>query len=57
MKHQAKPKRAAAHARRSLKHPQYSIAWQIAEIRKYAKRHGVVIVRLYSDGAKGGGNQ
>jgi DNA invertase Pin-like site-specific DNA recombinase len=58
MKHQApKPKRAATYTRLSSKHPQYSIAWQIAEIRKYAKRHGVVIVRLYSDGAKGGGNQ
>jgi DNA invertase Pin-like site-specific DNA recombinase len=58
MKHQApKTKRAATYTCLSSKHPQFSIAWQIAEIRKYAKQHGVVIARLYSDEAKGGGKQ
>jgi hypothetical protein len=33
-----KPKRAAAYARRSSKHPQFSVARQMAVIRKYAKR-------------------
>ena len=49
------PKRAAAYARRSSKHPQFSVARQIVVIRKYAKRHGLKIVKNYSDGAKGGG--
>ena len=45
-----KPKRAVAYARRLSK---TSIARQMAVIRKYAKRHGLEIVRNYSDGAKG----
>jgi hypothetical protein len=50
-----KPKRAAANARRSAKHPQCSIGRQVAVIRKYAKQRGLEIVRAYSDGGKGGG--
>ena len=50
-----KPKRAAAYARRSPKQPQFSVVRQMAVIRKYAKRHGLKIVKNYSDGAKGGG--
>ncbi len=49
------PKRAAAYARRSSKHPQFSVVRQMAVIRKYAKRRGLIIVKNYSDGAKGGG--
>ena len=49
------PKLAAAYARRSSKHPQFSTERQMIVIRKYAKRHGLKIVRNYSDGAKGGG--
>ena len=56
MRHEAPtPKRAAAYVRRLAKHPQTSIARQIAVIRKYAKRRGLKIVMNYSDGAKGGG--
>ena len=58
MKHEApepKPKRAAAYARRSSKHPQFSIARQMTVIRKYAKRRGLEIVSEYSDVGKGGG--
>ena len=50
-----KPKRAVAYARRSSKHPQFSVVRQMAVIRKYAKRHGLKIVKNYADGAKGGG--
>jgi len=50
-----KPKRAAGYARRLSKHPQTSIARQMAVIRKYAKQRGLIIVKDYSDGAKGGG--
>jgi len=50
-----KPKRAAGYARRLSKHPQTSIARQMAVIRKYAERRGLIIVKNYSDGAKGGG--
>jgi DNA invertase Pin-like site-specific DNA recombinase len=53
----SKPKRAAAYARRSSKHPQISIARQMAVIRKYAKRRGLVIVTEYADGLKGGGKR
>ena len=49
------PKRTAAYARRSSKHPQSSIARQTTEIGKYAKRRGLEIVMAYSDGLKGGG--
>ena len=49
------PKRAAAYTRRSLKYTQFSVVRQMAVIRKYAKRHGLKIVKNYSDGAKGGG--
>ena len=49
------PKRAAAYARRSSKHPQFSTARQMTVIRKYAKRRGLEIVMAYSDGLKGGG--
>ena len=56
MSHEAPiPKRAATYARRLSKHPQTSIARQMAVIRKYAKRRGLIIVKNYSDGAKGGG--
>jgi DNA invertase Pin-like site-specific DNA recombinase len=56
MSHEApKPKRAAAYARGSSKHPQYSIALQMTVIRKYAKRRGLEIVMAYLDGGKGGG--
>jgi DNA invertase Pin-like site-specific DNA recombinase len=51
----SKPKRVAAYARRSSKRPQLSLARQMAVIRKYAKRHGLKIIKNYSDGAKGGG--
>ena len=53
----SKPKqeRAAAYVRRSSKHPPFSVARQMAVIRKYAKRRGLIIVMNYSDGAKGGG--
>jgi DNA invertase Pin-like site-specific DNA recombinase len=51
----SKPKRAAAYARRSSKHPQVSIGRQMAVIRKYAKRRGLVIVKAYADGLKGDG--
>jgi len=58
MKHQApKPKRAGTYVRWSPKQPLFSIAWQIAGIRKYAKQHGLEIVRIHSDGAKGGAKQ
>jgi DNA invertase Pin-like site-specific DNA recombinase len=50
-----KPKRAVAYARRSSKHPQFSVVGQMAVIRKYAKRHGLKIVKNYSDEAEGGG--
>jgi len=56
MSHEAPPpKPAAAYARRLSKHLQTSIARQMAVIRKYAKRRGLIIVKNYSDGAKGGG--
>jgi len=56
MSHEAPtPKRAAAYASRLSKHPQTSIARQMAVIRKYAKRRGLIIVKNYSDGAEGGG--
>jgi hypothetical protein len=56
MSHEAPtPKRAADYARRLAKHPQTSIARQMAVIRKYAKRRGLIIVKNYSNGAKGGG--
>jgi hypothetical protein len=50
-----KPKRAVAYARQSSKHPQFSVVRQMAVIRKYAKQRGLIIVKDYSDGAKGGG--
>jgi DNA invertase Pin-like site-specific DNA recombinase len=50
-----KPKRAAAYARRSSKHSQFSIARQMAVIRKYAKQRGLEIVMADSEGKKGGG--
>jgi len=49
------PKRAATYARRSSKHPQFSVVRLMAVIRKYAKRRGLIVVKNYSDGAKGGG--
>jgi hypothetical protein len=49
-----KPKRAVAYERRSSKHPQFSVVRQMAVIRKYAKHRGLLIVKDYSDGAKGG---
>ena len=51
----SKPKRVAAYTRMSEHRPTTSLAQQMAVIRKYAKRHGLEIVRSYSDGAKGGG--
>jgi hypothetical protein len=51
------PKRTAAYTRRSMKHPQFSIGRQMSVIRKYAKRRGLVIVREYADGLKGGGKR
>ena len=39
------------------KHPQFSIGRQMSVIRKYAKRRGLVIVKEYADGAKGGGKR
>ena len=55
MSHQAPtPKRVAVYTRMSSKRPQLSRAGQLAEIRKYAKQRGLVIVRSDSDGAKGG---
>ena len=56
MSHEApKPKRVATYTRRSSKHPQLSLARQMAVIRKYAKRRGLEVVAGYSDGGKGGG--
>jgi len=56
MSHEApKSKRAAAEARRPSTRPQLSLARQMAVIRKYAKGHGLEIVRAYADGRKGGG--
>ena len=52
----SKPKRVATYTRMSEHRPHASLAQQMAVIRKYAKRHGLGIVRSYSDGAKGGGN-
>jgi hypothetical protein len=56
MRHEAPaPKRAAAWARRSSKHPQFSTARQMTVIRNYAKRRGLEIAMAYSDGGKGSG--
>jgi predicted site-specific integrase-resolvase len=49
------PKRAAAYARRSSKHPQVSIGRQMAVLRKYAKQRCLEVVMACSDGRKGGG--
>ena len=51
----SKPKRVATYTRMSENRPQLSLARQMAVIRKYAKRRGLIIVKNYSDGAKGGG--
>ena len=51
----SKPKRAAAYARQSTKHPQLPFAGQMTVIRKYAKRRGLEVVMTCSDGEKGGG--
>ena len=51
----SKPKLVATYTRMSENHPQFSRGQQMAEIRKYAKRRGLIIVKNYSDGAKGGG--
>ncbi len=53
----SKPKRVAAYARRSSKHPQISIGRQMSVIRKYAKRRGLVIVKEYADELKGDGKR
>jgi len=50
-----KPKHAVAYVRRSSKLPQFSVVRQMAVIRKYAKQRGLIIVKDYSDGMKGGG--
>jgi DNA invertase Pin-like site-specific DNA recombinase len=56
MNHQSpKPKRVAIYTRWSSKRPQLSLARQMAEIRKYAKRRGFKVVMAYADEAKGGG--
>ncbi len=55
MSHQApKPKRVAIYSRWTSKRPQLSLAGQLAVMRKYAKRHGFMIVATYADGTKGG---
>ena len=51
----SKPKRVATYTRMSEKLWQSSRGQQMAAIRKYTKRRGLIIVKNYSDGAKGGG--
>ena len=51
----SKPKRVATYTRMSANRPHLSRGQQMAVIRKYAKRRGLIIVKNYSDGAKGGG--
>ena len=48
-------KLVATYTRMPENSPQLSRGQQMAEIRKYAMRHGLKIVMNYSDGAKGGG--
>ena len=48
-------KSVAVYVRKSKKHRQFSISDQMRVIRKYAKRRGLVIVKAYADGLKGGG--
>ena len=49
-----KPKRVVIYTRWSSKRPKLSLARQMTVIRKYAKRRGLQIVMVHSDGAKGG---
>jgi hypothetical protein len=51
----SKPKLVATYTRMSENRPQLWRDQQMAVIRKYAKRRGLIIVKNYSDGAKGGG--
>ena len=51
----SKPKLVATYTRMSENLWQSSRTQQMAVIRKYAKRRGLIIVKNYSDGAKGGG--
>src|ERR1035438_772852 len=48
--------RAAAYVRMSTEHQQYSTSNQMDVIREYAKRHGLEIVKEYSDEGKSGLN-
>ena len=51
----SKPKRVATYTPMSENCQHLSRVQQMAVIRKYAKRRGLIIVKSYSDGAKGGG--
>ena len=50
------PNNAAAYVRMSTEHQQYSTSNQMDAIREYAKRHGMQIVKKYSDEGKSGVN-
>lgn len=45
---------AAAYLRMSTEHQQYSLSNQMDAIQEYASRHGIEIVKIYSDGGKSG---
>jgi len=45
---------AAQYLRMSTEHQQYSFVNQADAIARYAKEHGFLIVKTYSDGAKSG---
>ncbi len=45
---------AAAYIRMSTEHQQYSLDNQMDVIRSYADRHGLKVVKVYSDGGKSG---
>jgi DNA invertase Pin-like site-specific DNA recombinase len=49
-------KRAVAYVRMSTEHQQYSTSNQLDVIKEYAKRHGLEIVKTYSDDGKSGLN-
>ena len=48
--------RAAAYVRMSTEHQQYSTSNQMDVIREYAKKHGLEIVKVFSDDGKSGLN-
>ena len=48
------PNRAAAYVRMSTEHQQYSTSNQLDVIREYSKKHGMEIVKVFSDDGKSG---